>query len=461
MNNKILSFAGLGGVLFALFIFGCATTGGSGGPVAGMETQPFIGKFQVYRKTFPNGLKLLVVEDHTSPTFAYQTWFRVGSRNEVPQYTGLAHLFEHMMFKATKTRPEGTFDRTLEEAGAEGENAFTSHDYTAYIQELPKNKLAMIAELESDRMTNLIVNEQAFKTETEVVQNERRFRTENNPDGLMYQTLFETAYQKHPYKWPVIGYQADLNRMAAADAVAFYQKHYSPATATIVVVGDVDPAEVSRTVEKHYGHLPKHALPEMNLEVEPAQTTIRRKNLPLDVQVEKLYMAYHVPPANSPDSAAFEVLQGILTEGKGSRLALKLVDTSVASGVESGSYQGADPTLFVFHVNLQEKRRAAEAEAIINSTLADLMKKPVPAAELERAKNLMNFTFYQNLTSNSAKANFLGRYETVMGDFRGGLKIQEQIAAVTSEDVQRVVKTYFKPAVRTIIRGMPKGGQRP
>ena len=222
-----------------------------------LNAVPLVGNFLVHRYTLDNGLRLLVVEDHTSPTFAYQTWFRVGSRDEVVGRTGLAHLFEHMMFKETKLHKDGEFDKLLEAAGAEGENAFTSRDYTAYVQELPSTKLDLIMSLESDRMVGLEVNDQLFKTELEVVQNERRFRNENSPDGTMYQEIFDASFTKHPYHWPVIGYQegpryddlrATTHRWRSTALTT------APTTRRSWSSGDVKPDEVlAKVTQKYYG----------------------------------------------------------------------------------------------------------------------------------------------------------------------------------------------------------------
>jgi len=240
------------------------------------KAETLTGEFKVRRVLFNNGLKLLILSDDSSPTFAYQTWFAVVSRNEVVGKTGLAHLFEHMMFKGTKKYPDGQFDSILEQSGVEGENAFTTNDHTVYIQELPKEQLDLIIELESDRMNNLVVDENSFKTEREVVQNERRFRKENSAEGTIYQTLFETAFSESPYHWPVIGYEQDLNIMNAQDARDFYRSYYSPDRATIVVVGDVNENEVIRKVEKAYGTLVAKNTPNVEMKRDPEQKAPRR-----------------------------------------------------------------------------------------------------------------------------------------------------------------------------------------
>lgn len=412
---------------------------------------------KVDRYVYENGLKVIVLEDHSSPTFAYQTWFNVGSKDEVKNYTGLAHLFEHMMFKQTKKYGPGEFDKMLEQAGAEGMNAFTGKDYTAYIQELPNDKLDLIIKLESERMHNLIVDEQAFKTETEVVHNERRFRNENNPAGLMSNALYETVFDKSTYHWPIIGYAEDLDRMNSTDADAFYKKFYVPNNATIVVVGDVDTKDVLSKIQKYYGDIPRG--PEINRSYfeEPKQTHARKKTLKLNIQIQKLLIAFKVPPINSDDTSAIEVFQGILSEGKSSRLHKALVETGIASGVSSGAYQHHLESIYVISAELQKGRYAATAEKIILREINRLSQSLVSQSELEKAKNLMNFAFFQSLTTASSMANFLGRYETTTGDFINGIKLNyEKTQSITSQDIKNVVRKYFNPNQRSVIVGVPK-----
>jgi zinc protease len=424
------------------------------------EVVPLVGSAKVHRYTYPNGLKLLVVEDHSSPTFAYQTWFRIGSRDEIPGKTGLAHLFEHMMFKETKNHKEGEFDRILEAVGVEGENAFTNRDYTAYIQELPKNQLDLIASLESDRMVNLLVNEQSFRTELEVVQNERRFRTENNPDGTMYQDLFGLAFEKHPYHWPVIGYQADLDKMSAQNAMDFYKTYYSPNHATIVVVGDVDAGHVHDVIQKYYGGLLASSAPSHDIPVEPTQDAPRRESLKLNIQVEKIVLAYHIPGIADADMPAIDVLQAVLSGGKSSRLYRALVDTGIASSVDSEDIDDKDPTLFIIGVNLQKGRHATQAESVVLREIARLTSELVGDKELERARNKIDFGFYEGLGSAYLKAQFLGKYEALTKNFELGLLEQQRIQSVTPEQIMEVAKKYFMPSNRSVVSAFPKGGKQ-
>ncbi len=447
--------------ILSLLLTACASsptlhTESPAGSLEKKEVVPFFGAFQVHRYTWVNGLRLLIIEDHSSPTFAYQTWFQVGSKDETPLKTGLAHLFEHMMFKGTKTLKDGDFDRLLEASGVEGENAFTSRDYTTYIQELPKDKIETIIRLESDRMVNLVIDEKSFKTEREVVQNERRFRNENSPDGTLEQELFHLAFQKHPYHWPIIGYQEDLDRMNERDAEEFYRSFYSPDHATIVIVGDVQPQAVQSMIQKYYGHIPKRMTKNTSLPTEPVQARFRRQRLKLNIQVEKLLMGYHIPSIMHSDMPALAVLQNILTGGKSARLPRALIDTGLASGVESYEMEGKDPSLYLLMANLQNKKHAAQAESIILKELTSLRKDLVSFQELEKAKNKIEFNFYENLSSNFEKAYFLGHYETIAGDFQNGIRRHQQTQLVKPEDLRSVVKKYFRPENRTVITGIPK-----
>lgn len=454
MKNKYL-FSSL--VAFAL----SATLGGFGCATSGMSEKvgkklPFFGAMEIHRYVLPNGLKLLVLEDSSSPTFAYQTWFRVGSRDEDVNYTGLAHLFEHMMFKGTKDLPEGKFDRILEQAGAEGENAFTSRDYTAYVQEMPKDKLELIAKLESDRMVNLVVNDQSFKTEREVVQNERRMRNENSPDGLMYQEIFGVAFKKHSYRWPVIGYEEDLNRMSSIDAEKFYRNHYAPNHATVVVVGDVKAAEVFRTVTKYYGHLEAKNLPEKMIPTEPEQTSPRRKILKLNTQVQKMMVAYPAPPVVHDDTPALEVMRTVLTGGKSSRLYKVLVDAGITTSIDTYDLDDKDPSILIFMANLQKGKKATQAEKIMLAEIERFKKSPISIPELERAKNTLQAQFYDSLSAPSERASFIGHYETVSSSFKTGVEIFNRINEVTANQVQAAAKKYLNAKSRSVVMGVQK-----
>lgn len=420
--------------------------------------QELTGDLQVHRFQLKNGLMLLVLEDHRSPTLAYQTWFKVGSRDEAIGKTGLAHLFEHLMFKATKNHPAGDFDRILQLAGAEDTNAFTSRDFTAYVQEIPSDKLELLIQLESDRMVGLEVSDTAFTSEREVVQNERRYRTENSPEGLIEQELFELAFKTQSYRWPIIGYEADLTSMKSQDARDFYVKHYSPDHAAIVVVGDVSPKNVYSLVKKYYEAIPAKNGSEIRAisQAEIPHPTPLRKKLTLNIQVERLMMGYPMPSVQSPDLPALWVLQNILVGGKSARLNRALVNSGIAQGIGGGTLEGIDSSLFIFSVPLQKNKRASQAEAVILRELSLLQKTPVGLEELERAKNEIEFEFYESLDTNSERANFIGQFESLSGSFEKGLQTHKLVKSVQAADLQRMIEKYFQPGLRTVLSGVPK-----
>ncbi len=410
----------------------------------------------VHRWTLANGLKLIVLENHTSPTFAWQTWFRVGSRDEVPGRTGLAHLFEHMMFKGTKYRKDGEFSRLLDEAGAEGENAFTSQDHTAYIQDLPVESLELIANLESERMRGLIVDESAFSTEREVVQNERRMRMENSPDGTIYQELFGLAFDKQTYRWPVIGYEADLAAMTAQDAREFYDRWYRPNNATIVVVGDVDPEAVHALVVKKYGDLEPGPTLSRNNAVDALISKPRRKELQLNIQSQKIMMGYRAPEADHPDTPAILMLDAVLAAGKSSRLSRALVETGVAITSYGYPLMNVAPSLYLVGATLQPGKSATEAEKLILVEIEKLSRKSPTASEMARALNQLEFAFFSQLSTHAGIANFLGEGETDLGSFEKEFGFREALRKVTPDQVRDIARKWLKASSRITLIGKPK-----
>ncbi|MBI2711656.1 MAG: insulinase family protein [Bdellovibrio sp.] len=438
-------------LLFSGFSLGFASV-----PTGSHQVLPFVGSFQVHRFSLENGLKILIVEDHSSPTFAYQTWFDVGSRNETPGKTGLAHLFEHMMFKGTKKYKDDQFDKLLEQAGVQGENAFTSRDFTVYVQELPTKKLRLIAELEADRMRNLIVDDHGFATEKGVVENERKFRNENNPEGILDQHLYELAFTKHPYRWPIVGYEDDLKKMTSAEARDFYQTHYAPNHATLIISGDVDAEKTYHLIKDVYGEIPKGSDRPPVLVSEPKRETPKSKKLKLNVQVEKLFFAFPVPAFTHDDIPALQVLQNILTAGRSSRLSRALVDGGIATSADAFDLESKDPGLFTFMISMQKGKTSEQAKAVLLREIERLKSHPVSAEELQRVRNKLAFEFFDSLASNSRKTGVLGSYETLTGDFQIGLKIRARMQTVTAKDIQRVAKMYLNPKLGVSVTGVPK-----
>lgn len=403
-----------------------------------------------------NGLKVIILQDPSAPVFAYHTWFNVGSRNEKEGTTGIAHLFEHLLFKETTNHKEGSFDKLLEEQGGRV-NAGTYLDWTFYTGTLPKEAFDLAVTLEADRMQNMILSDKQVNSEREVVANERRFRVDNSPSGTMYEALYKTAFSVHPYHWPIIGWMKDIEAIKTSDCVAFYKTYYSPNNATVVIAGDVDPAHALKKIQEAYGSIPPAKIPEANLPKEPPQSKERRTSLELAIPSEKLLVAYRSVEATHSDYTNFEVAHAVLFDGRSSRLYRRLVaETQIAAEAGGWVNQTKDPGLYIIDVSLQPGRKAEEAEKVISEEIAKLARELVPAKELEKVKNRLETSFWRNFTTSYSKAYALGFTETVLHDYRLLFSEVERYRTVTPEDIQRVAKTYLLPERRTIVVARPQ-----
>jgi zinc protease len=417
---------------------------------------PFFGSRHLDRFDFENGLRLFVSPNKLAPVFSYQTWFNVGSRDEKPGKSGLAHLFEHMMFKGTKTRPQGIFDRAMESAGARDLNAFTSTDYTAYVASLPVKELDLVAQLESDRMVGLNLTKEQFESEREVVQNERKQTMENNPEGQMYEELQRLAFTQHPYGRPVIGFGEDLDRMTTADCEEFYRRFYAPDRAVICVSGALDSEKVARVVHKHYGEIAPSGVGTVEApRVEPAQREERVSVLSLPVQVEKAYFGYKVPDGRHADQVALSVLTMALTTGRSSRLYRALVDKGLCIDVGASVHTSKDPGLLYVSFTSQAGKKAEEAVDAIDREVGAIAQGGITQEELDRVKNKLRTEIHMGLSTNAAVARFVGQHEIVLGDVRNALREIEQIEKVESAEVQRVAAQYMKRENRSVVIGKP------
>ncbi|HEY6721281.1 MAG TPA: pitrilysin family protein, partial [Burkholderiales bacterium] len=273
--------------------------------------------------TLPNGLRLIVKEDHRAPTAVHQVWYRVGSMEEAPGTTGVAHVLEHMMFKGTRRVGPEEFSRLVAEAGGR-ENAFTSTDYTVYHEQVHRDRLPLVMRLEADRMANLVVRPEEFAREIKVVMEERRWRYEDKPRSLLEENLMATAFAAHPYKWPVIGWMQDLQNMSWKDASAWYRRWYSPNNATVIVVGDVEPEQVLAWARRYYGALvprPNFARKSFS---EPAQRGIKYVTVKAPAELAYVRLGYKAPvlrdPANDWEPFALSLLAQLLGGDDAARL---------------------------------------------------------------------------------------------------------------------------------------------
>jgi zinc protease len=423
-----------------------------------VSSTPFVGKLSLERYRLPsNQLDVLLIPDDSSDTIAYHTYFDVGSGDEVPGKTGLAHLFEHMMFKRTDKYDDQHFSRTIEEAGGPDLNAWTWLDITAYHVSLPKDKLGMIVDLEATRMDGLQIDEDQLKAEIEVVRNERRYRVDNSPEGAMDERLWSTAFTTNRYSWPTIGWDADIQGYTVEDCLDFYRSFYAPNNATIVLAGNFDVQEALALIEAAYGPIPASDLQRLPHGDEPEQTEARHVVMEQPIEVEMFDLGYKVPALTHADTPALAVLDSILTAGDSSRLQRRLVDTGVAASVGAYLPPFQHEALYSFNGTLRGGKAAATAMAVIRDEIRDLRENPVGAEELERARNQLLSMSYGELLSNSGRAGLAGFYEVAAGDWQAGLKRIEGYRAVTAADVQRVAQTWLTDARSTSVLAHPAG----
>lgn len=422
-----------------------------------LETEATIGRgIAAQRYRLANGLGVITAVDRRAPIVALQTWFRVGSRNERPGATGMAHLFEHLMFGQTETMPPGEFDRLVERTGGES-NAATWVDWTYYKLSLPARDLGLGIRLESERMQRLVLEHDPVESERDVVTNERRERVEDDVDGWLDEQLMAHAFTVHPYRWPTIGWMEDIRALALPEIRAFYRTWYAPNNATIVCVGDFDAAQLRDLVAQHYGHIPAVALPAHAHDAEPEQTRERVIRAPKPIATDRLLMGYKAPGQEDRDWAALEIVSTLLAGCPSSRLYRRLViEQEAASSIDAQLTPFRDPSLLRLAVTTARGHHAAEIVASIDREIAALVVDPPSAAEVEKAKALAETDFWNALADVDGKAEALGHYETTLGDFRRLTALAERLATVTVDDVARVIRTYLIASRRTVVIAEPE-----
>jgi zinc protease len=419
-------------------------------------SSPF-GERTLARYRMANGLTILLVRDASAPVASYHTWFKVGSRHEKPGKTGLAHLFEHLMFNETEGLAPGEFDRLLEAAGGEV-NAATWVDFTFYYENVPSSELALVVRLEALRMAKLVLREPQVKSEKDVVANERRYRVEDDVEGSVNETLYATAFTVHPYRWPTIGWMADIQGFTTEDCERFYAAYYAPNNAVIVAVGDLDEAATLGLLRTHYGALAASTLPAETRVVEPEQREERVVEVDKPTPTEKLCLGYRGPALGEPDFAALTVLNEILFGGKSSRLYRALISEGELCSDARGSLSPfGDPGLYEIWVSMREELEAQKALPIVEQAFAALARETVSQAELDKAKNRIELGFLHGMETASGKAEQLGFYETVLGDAGRVFGQLEAYRAVTAEAVRDVAARLLVPSRRTTLIVHPSG----
>jgi zinc protease len=411
----------------------------------------------------PNGLRLILSEDHSTPIVHVSLWYHVGSKNERPGRTGFAHLFEHMMFKGSKNVEPETHTSIIASIGGRS-NAYTTEDVTVFWETLPANYLPLALWLEADRMATLRVDFEAFDREREVVKEERRMRIENQPYGRLSEIITEHAFTTHPYKHAPIGSMADLQAASIADVREFHSTYYVPENATLTIVGDFDAAQAVQLVTQYFGRVPKAAKPvPRDIPKEPEHRAERRFTVTESWPLPAVVVSYHIPHDGHADSYPLHILSKILSDGDSSRIPAELVYNKRIALTASGSGNIIeDPNLFYGVAILQPGQTPETAEKALIAEFDKLKNEPVSERELQKTKNQFARDYVLGRVSNEDKATQLAHAAVIHNDITTADGEFDIFTNVTLADLQRVARTYFTPANRMVLYVLPQaaGGAR-
>lgn len=397
-----------------------------------------------------NGMKFLVLEDHSIPTANMYLFWKVGSRNEVHGITGLSHFFEHMMFNGSKNYAPKQFDRVMEANGGSN-NAYTTENVTVYTDWFQKDALELIFKLESDRIQNLTIDAKMVESERGVVLSERSTSLENNNFQVLNELVQSTSFQEHPYMFPVIGFESDIKSWTQQDLENYFRINYAPNNATVVIVGDVNLSQVQKLADQYMAPIPSRGLQPKIRTVEPPQNGEKRVVTYKDITTPNILISYHTPETTNRDYYAIDLLGSLLTSGNSSRLVKSLVmDTTIASEVFTSFTESFDPYLFNIFAVAGEGISAVDLEKAIYKEIDNIIAHGVTANELQKVKNQKVIQFYRQLETINGKAQNLGTYDLFFGDYKKMFEAPEKYQNVTAEEIQQVAARYFTERNRTV-----------
>jgi zinc protease len=410
--------------------------------------------------TLPNGLTVVLSEDHSTPIVHVGVWYHVGSKNERPGRTGFAHLFEHMMFKGSKNVGPEEHTSVIASVGGQS-NAYTTDDETVFWETLPAQYLPLASWLEADRMATLRVDKDTFTQEREVVKEERRMRVDNQPYGRLNEMIYEQAFTTHPYKHPTIGSMTDLEAASVDDVREFYNTYYVPENATVVMVGDFDTAQAKAIVNQYFGRVPKAAKPvPRDIPKEPPQTKEKRVTLQAPWPLPAVVVAYHITYDGHPDSYPLHIASKVLSDGQSSRIYQKLVyERQLAVTAFGGANLIEDPNLFYAVAIVQPGQSPEEVSKVLIAELERLKSEPITDRELQRTKNQFARDYIMGRQSDQQKALQLAHAVVIHNDITTADGEFDIFQKITADDVQRVARTYFTEQNRLVLTIMPSGRQ--
>lgn len=413
-------------------------------------------QFPVEKYQLKNGLTVLLHPDESIPSVSYHTWYKVGSKDEVEGRTGLAHFFEHMMFKGTKKFPKDTWGKFLNAKGADY-NAFTSWDYTGYYINAPAEHLELLMQVESDRMRNLTLDPKDVNSEREVVKEERRMRYDDNVEGGIREKMAATMFTALPYRWLPIGSMVDLNAASMDDLHKFYKTYYSPNNATLVVAGSFDPEKTKALIEKYYGSLPREEIQRPAVKAEPEQTKERQATIEREAQAPTVSVGYKLPDVRHVDHYALDLLAIALGQGDSSRLYKQLVyKNEIATGSSASSWGQILAGQFSLFASLKPGVPAEKALDMMEAEVKKVRDIKVTQKELDKARNQVMKGYVDGLKRVSGRANLLASYETLVGDYTRIFSDLREYQKVTVDDLQRVARAYLQANKRNIVIVKPR-----
>ncbi|MDP9322028.1 MAG: insulinase family protein [Acidobacteriota bacterium] len=425
-------------------------------PSASAATRPT--RLDYTMTSLANGMQVVLLEDHSTPIVHAEVWYHVGSKNERPGRTGFAHLFEHMMFKGSKNvEPEG-HPSWISSIGGQS-NAYTTEDATVFWETVPAQYLPLVLWLEADRLATLRIEEDVFKTEREVVKEERRMRIDNQPYGRLNELIYDQAFTVHPYKHPTIGSMKDLEAASISDVRDFFRTYYVPNNATLVLVGDFNTKDAQDLVTKYLGRVPKSDRPvPRDIPKEPPQTKERRVRLEESWPLPAVVVAHHITFDGDPDSYPLHIASKVLSDGQSSRIQRKLVyEKQLALAAFGGGNIIEDPNLFYAVAIVQPGHTTQETIDALIAELDGLRTEPITPAELQQAKNQFARDYIFGRESNKDKAGQLGHAVVIHNDIKTADGEFDIFMNITQADVQRVARKYFTPENRLVMTIMPKG----
>jgi len=412
-------------------------------------------RYHVERHALGNGLIVLLHEDHSVPTVTFWQWFKVGSRNEHPGITGISHVFEHMMFNGSKHVPPKEYDRRIESNGG-ASNAFTDRDVTAYSEDIASDRLEVLFQLDSDRMRGLTLEPSVLASELQVVKEERRLRVDNDIAGLLDEKLYGTAFQASPYRWPVIGWKADLDRLQRNELLEYFRVHYAPNNCVLVLTGDFASKSALGMIQKYFGDIPSQPPAPAPADSEPPQPGERRASVSYPSENAQLDIGYKAPSVRSEDVWTLDILSSILSDGESSRLHRSLVyEKQIALSVDTFFRPRLSPSLFEFYLEMKPGRSAEEGEEALDDVLDRLVREGPTDRELEKARNLLEAELVKSLKTNHGAGEQLGFFEAIYGSERAMFSAADRYRAVTAQDCRRVAAQIFVPEHRTVVELAP------